>query len=187
MKNKQVISIVVMCILLSCANGEQMPERKNSDTITTGKTSPKDSVPLKGPVVEADTVNYEYKYFFSNDTISQTLYIMKGVMSKKYQVPEKVEFKLILNDKFGTHPEKRFEGTAVLTSANESFSEKNDINESDYFAADYTFRMKECRLKIRLDIDSYAACIVSTTCIDMKYFLKSYPDYDVMKRVGYSK
>ena len=172
-----------MCILLSCANKEQASNRKNSDTITSSKITLQDTVP-KELLVKVDTVHYEYKYFFSNDTISQTLYIKKGILSKKYEVPEAVKFKLILSDESGMHSQKSFEGAAVLASANESFSEKND-GEGDYFAADYKFNLKGCSLKIRLDIDRYAACIISTTCTDWKYFLKSYPDYDVLKRVSF--
>ncbi|MBN8838547.1 MAG: hypothetical protein J0I09_14900 [Sphingobacteriia bacterium] len=189
MKNNQVFSMVVICTLLSCTNNEQTLQHKGSDAsiITKKMGDSQYALPTKElATVETDTSNYEYKYFFSNDTISQILYIKKGIVSKKYQVPEKVEFKLILTSKFENYIEKRIEGIAILANANETFSEKNNINEGDYFAADYTFSLKECELTIRLDIDNYAACIVSTTCIDMKGFLKSYPDYDIMKRTRYS-
>lgn len=172
-----------MCILLSCGNQEQIPGHKYQDT--TNKKSLKDSVFLQKKPIEGDTVNYDYKYSFSNDTITQTLYVKKGTISKKYEVPEIVNFRLILSDKLGTHPEMRFEGVAELISANETFSENNNPDESDYFAADYVFNVKDCKLKIRLDIENYSACVVSTTCINLRHFLKGYPDFDVMKRASY--
>jgi hypothetical protein len=106
-------------------------------------------------------------------------------MSKKDQVPEKVKFKLILNQKYGAHNKVELEGVAVvMVGPNESSFDK-DIN-GVYFAADYDFSLKNCSITIKLDIVDYMACFVSTTCTDMKFFLKSYPNYDIMKRVGYS-
>jgi hypothetical protein len=164
-----------------------MPEKKSIDTTTQVRARITEAAPDKNQIAKIDTANYDYKYIFANDSISRALYIKKGPISKKFQVPEKLEFKLILHNKFGKRPDKRFEGIAVLASSNESFSEKNDINEGDYFAADYVYNIKDCNLKIRLDIEGYLACAVSTTCVDIKEFFKSYPGYVIMKRINYKK
>jgi hypothetical protein len=183
MKRNQLIGIALMCILIGCRNEKQNSKQNNPDTNITSENS----FYTKGVSVESDTIKYEYKYFFSNDTISQTLYIKKGAMSKKNEVPEMVNFKIVLNDKSKPQSEKIVSGKALLTSANESFFDKNDIDGGDYFAADYISIIKGCELKIRLDIDKYSACVVSTTCIDMKDFFKNYSEYDVLKKVSYPK
>jgi hypothetical protein len=188
MNNNHVVWFIVESIFLtSCTNPEKMPEKKSADTTTEFRASTTDAATVKKQIAEIDTANYDYKYIFANDSINRALYIKKGPISKRYQVPEKLKFKLILHDKLGKLPDKRFEGLAVLASSNESFSEKNDINEGDYFAADYVYSIKDCNLKIRLDIEGYMVCAVSTTCIDIKEFFKSYPDYDIMKRGNYQK
>jgi len=128
-------------------------------------------------------------YFFSNDSFCQTLSIRKRSISKEYDIPQKIEFKLTLYDKLKVIPKLTFNGIAVLTSPNESFSDKSKIDEGSYFAADYYFISDEYKIKIRLDIEEYEACIVSiesshpeNVLKGYENYLKKYPNYDVLKK-----
>lgn len=178
MKFYKVVSIVIMFVLFSCDNRGKMTVFNNTDSIQI-ESVVKDSVLQEGK--EIATIKYDYMYHFTNDSVNQTLYIKKGALNKVYEVPEEIMFKLILNNKFNKYESEEFEGVAVLKNANESFYDK-EIN-ADYFAADYFFTLSGCSLNLRLDIVEFKACVASTTCNTLKYFLRTYPDYDIMKLV----
>jgi hypothetical protein len=175
---KQLILLIIGSLLLSCTKEKKMPKENNKNEVTESKTVTKDLVvPINKKTIETEDHNYKYK--FSNDSIIKILYLKTGTPNKEYQVPSTLKFKLVLQDKFKLNPDKIYDGVAVLTSPNESFSNKRDKDGGDYFAADYLFNIKDCSLKIRLDIENYEACLLFTTCTDLKVFFKN--DSDVLE------
>lgn len=109
--------------------------------------------------------------------------------SKENGVPKELEFNLTLRNKQKSNQEINFNGIAILTSPNESFIDKTEIDGGEYFAADYNFSNADYALKIRLDIEEYKACVISieykgskNLVKDYDWFVKKYPDYDVMKK-----
>jgi hypothetical protein len=194
MKNKNRLFILIaLSVLFSCTNGKRDTSKKeansNAELIT----------PTKVPIVEkagrdlSKTKKYDVlsgiNYFFSNDTLCQTLTIKEKSKNKKFKIPEKLEFKLVLHDKLHKYDNKIFEGVAQLSSPDESFSDNADKDGGDYFAADYDFEATDHKIKIRLDIQSYEACVVLVTTSQpgvvlggYSAYLKKFPNDGVMKR-----
>jgi hypothetical protein len=182
--------IVLVTILLSC-NSRSTDTQKGNKNVSIADTTNKlrQNKSHQKELIKDESL-YDYKYRFSNDSISQILFIKKMLVKK--EMPQKLKFKLSLQDKKGLHPEKIIEAVAVLISDNESFTDRNDPNGGDYFAADYVYKMSDCgSLKIRLDIQNYDACFLLLNCKSQISFLKEYSyyfgkdpyEYNVMKRV----
>ena len=174
--------LVVISVLLSCMNRDNSP-KEIIDTISINRVELKALISTDIVDERVDSSSYDNKYIFSDDTADQVLYVKNGKPDKRYQVPSVLNFKLIIHSKLKNQMDKKLEGIATLTSPNESFSDNGDNDMGDYFAADYIFK-NNCDLKIRIDIEHFAACTISTTCDGLKEFIKSYPDYIIMKRAA---
>ncbi|MFL5739129.1 MAG: hypothetical protein ACJ75B_02850 [Flavisolibacter sp.] len=176
------VAFTVLYLLLSCNNGAPKAKGYEASNKIVDSTTYHNDLNRDSTLHETE---YDYEYKFSNDSISQILFVKKITSSKEY--PEKLKFKLILQDKFGIRPKKVFEGIARLTSSEESFSDKNDPNGGDYDAADYIFKIANCgTLQITMDIVKYDACFVILDCKSQDYnfyFSKDPSDYNVMKRI----
>ncbi len=128
-------------------------------------------------------------YSFSSDSLCQTINIKEISKSKKFKMPQKLAFKLILHDKLHKYEDKIFEGIAELKSPEESFSDNSEKDGGDYFAADYNLETTDYRVKIRLDIERYEACVVLITAPRLdtvlggySVYMKEFPSDGVMKK-----
>lgn len=193
MKRNQILILTSLVGLFSCTNVKKdiAKEGAKSDSVVV--------TPTKIPIMEKpnsdssrekqNDVLLGINYSFSNDTLCQTISI-KGINgTEKNKIPEKLNFTLVLHDKQHKYDDKTFEGIAQLSSSEESFSDISDKDGGDYFAADYNFETKDYKIQIRLDIQSYEACVVSITTRrpdivlgGYSTYLKKFPNDGVMKK-----
>ena len=184
MKTKQLLFLFSIILLLSCSN-----VKTNSSNLTKvsdiSRGNSGERLLNERNRESADSLNY----YYSNDSLFQVICIRRLNMSKEYEIPEKIEFRLVLRDKLSTYSERKFNGIAVLTSPNESFMDKSKIDEGLYFAADYSFSTKDYDIKIRLDIENYEACVIyiesdhiEKVLMGFEKYIKSYPNYDIMRK-----
>jgi hypothetical protein len=184
MKRLPLLLIVsILYFLLSCSNGKTESQKKTTltSTLASGQTA------LLINEQKRDTVKYDFNYFYSNDTICQVIYIKVLNKSKKYDIPEKLKFNLVLKNRL-KKSYADIKGIATLTSPNESFSDDTESDGGAYFAADYNKNNTGYTINIALDIETYKACAVSikpdtnNTLEDYINYLKKYPNYEVMKK-----
>jgi hypothetical protein len=170
MKQYILLIISLFCII-ACKNADNSSERSNANISDTVQK-------LNDSLIRKDSNKlpdgYEYAYTFTNSVIAEKLYVKKGPINKKLEVPENLEFKLILQNPNYNASNLTLAGVATLGSPNESFSDKNEPNGGDYFASDYSYRWKDCKLKILIDVAGFAASIVSLQCSDSVNFDKKY-------------
>lgn len=194
MKRNQIFILISLVGLFSCTNVKKDSAKEETKSDSVAVTSPKipitekpgsDSSREKRYIDDFSGINYS----FSNDTLCQTISI-KGInKNEKNKIPEKIKFTLLLHDRQHKYVNKTFEGIAQLSSSEESFSDSSDKDGGDYFAADYNFEATDYKIQIRLDIQSYEACVVSVTTSrpDMVLggytaYLKKFPNDGVMKK-----
>lgn len=182
---KQVLIILIICFLINCSTKQDVSQK---DTELNSRPIDKTTISSTSKE-ENDTLKYDFCYFFSEDTISQIISIKLLGISKKDNLPTNLKFNLTLKNKQKPGGNFLLNGIAVLTSSEETFSDQNEIDEGEYFAADYIFNSDDYKIKIRLDIEEYQACVVSIACNGSKntnedycQYVKKYPDYDVMKK-----
>ena len=193
-KRNHLIILVSIFALFSCNNINKEKQ----------KMSPESSIKIVNPIRDSiaeksDSNSYnnqkdndtllETSYFFSNDNLCQTLIIEEISKSQKFKIPKEIKYKLVLHDKQQKFEDKIFNGIAQLSSSEESFFDKTEIDGGSYDAADYNFETKQYKLKIRLDIQSFEACVVLIITSQPEIILsgfanniKEFPNEGVMKR-----
>jgi hypothetical protein len=182
MKNFKLFLVIVVLVFLGCTrNSSETKQKKNTVVEST-------SYQTQNSKQKLDTIDYDFSYVFSNDTICQFISIKILDKSKNNDdIPKKLDFKLVLKNKL---QKKRLEikGIASLTSPNESFLDDSEPEDGSYFAADYNKNNSGYIINISLDIENYEACAVSLKAdsdLNLKDFInpkKIYPDYNVLKR-----
>ncbi len=185
MKKGPLFILQLLFILLSCTDFESI----NQESV---KSFPKfayqkDAIGTNWQ--KKDTLNNTLNYYSSNDTVCNEITFKQLKLSEDIGMPKKLNFHLKLKSKLKSNYQITFQGAAILSSQSESFSDKSQIDKGDYYAADYVFSDAKYVLKIRLDIVGYEACVISIKCKNPRnftdnifYFIKKYPDYDVMKK-----
>lgn len=193
-KRNQIFISILLAVLFSCTNGKRdtTKEEAKSDSVVMS--------PIRVPIEENrdhdssqekkyDDVLSGIHYSFSNDAFCQMAIIKEISKNKRLKIPEKLKFTLTLHDKQHKYDDKIFEGVAELSSPEESFSDNSDKGEGDYFAADYNFEATDYSIQIRLDIQTYEACVIliRTSRPDMvlggySSYLKKFPNDGVMKK-----
>jgi len=193
-KRNQSFILISITVLFSCANVKKEAPKKETDSIikVVNPTQVSKMENLSLDTSKAKTPNdilSGIDYSFSNDSLCETISIQEISNNKKLKIPEKLRFTLILRDKQHKYDDKIFEGIARLSSSEESFSDNLDKDGGDYFAADYNFEQTDYKIKIRLDIQSFEACVVliTTSQSDMvlggyNTYLKKFPSDGVMKK-----
>lgn len=176
--------------LVSCNNEKkelsEEKERVVAPVKAHGERYSKDRVLDDSFITNGSSDKSELHYFFSNDTLCQTLKLTKVGKDK---IPKELVFKLILLDKLGKYELKEFDGVAKLFSSEETFYDASDKDSGDYFAGDYIFTSKNYEIQIRVDIEDYEASVVSIRTKQpdavlggYKAYLKTFPDQGVMKK-----
>ncbi|QEM09119.1 hypothetical protein [Mucilaginibacter rubeus] len=194
-KRNQLFILIALFTLFSCNN-----DVKNGTSKAKADSNAKAITPAQAPITEKSDVDTSkikkssdplngINYSFSNDTLCQTLSVKEMSKDKKLEIPEKLEFKLVLHDKQHKYDDKVFEGVAKLTSSEESFSDNSEKDGGAYDAADYDFEATGYRIQIRLDIQGYEACVTSVTTSQpdivlggYSTYLKKFPNDGVMRK-----
>lgn len=194
MKSSQIFISISLTGLFSCTNVKKdtAKEETKSDSpvVVTTKVPATEKPSTDSSLKEKqEDVSSGVNYSFSNDTLCQTISIRQISKNAKDNIPEKLKFTLTLHDKQHKYDDKTFEGIAQLSSSEESFSDNSDKDGGDYFAADYNFKTTDFKIQIRLDIQSYEACVISvmTSRPDIVLggygaYLKKFPNDGVMKK-----
>jgi len=179
MKNK-LFNIAIIGLLLGCSNHSS--NKYSSEQIA----KPIDTIEVS--TLEVEKSNTYKSYYFSNDSLCQNLIIKKIKWGQKKDIPKSIEFELTLHDNLGCFQDIKFNGVAMLASSNESFLDESDKDVGAYFAADYIFS-SDFKIKIRIDIENYAACVVHIETDKpekilggYKNYIKSYPNFNIMKK-----
>jgi hypothetical protein len=193
-KRNQVFILISLTVLFSCTNVKRSTQKEdaksNAKVISTNPVPKVEKVGQDSSKArkDGDTVSY-INYSFFNDTICQTLSIKKISKNEKLKIPERLKFKFLLHDKQHKYDDKIFEGIAQLFSSEESFSDNSEKDGGAYDAADYSFKATDYEIQIRLDIQSYEACVVQITTGQpdivlggYRAYLKKFPNDGVMKR-----
>ncbi len=192
-KRNQLIVLIALSMLFSCNNG------KKTETNNELKSSSEMKPQVRATEVEKlDSIsNTEKKsnvrlsdvsYFFSNDTLCQNITLSEITRNDKFNIPQKLGFKIVLSDKQGKSPDKVFNGIAKLSSSEESFGDSSEADGGDYFAGDYILETADFEVQIRLDIENYEACVISlipkndTVLGVYSSYLKKFPSEGVMKK-----
>lgn len=193
-KTNQHFILISLSVLFSCTdvkkNEPKDVAKSDTELLAPGQTST-----VKEPASDSsktsknsDTLS-NVNYSFSNDTLCQTVNITEISKNKKLKIPEKLKFILLLHDKQHKFEDKKFEGVAQLSSSEESFSDNSDKDGGDYFAADYNCEAGDFKIQLRLDIQSYEACVVLVTSNQpdnviggYSAYLKKFPNDGVMKK-----
>ena len=130
------LSVAALLFTLGCTQKKVESQQKINSTISMSKLVNKENS-YQINHQETNKVEYDLKYFFSNDSICNEMLIKTLNKSKKYEgIPEKIDFKLILTNKL-TNSHVEINGIAELTSPNESFLDETEPDAGAYFAADY--------------------------------------------------
>jgi hypothetical protein len=178
-KMKQYILLLFCPLILSaCNNSDSSSEKIKADvkdSIQSNKDSSRKQYAKKEVIKLPD--GYEYFYTFSNNSISEKLYIKKGLLNKKLEVPENLKFKLIFENQNDIASGISLSGVAILGSPNESFGDKNDLSMGDYEAADYRYKRKDYELTITIDVNRFEASVLSLWPSDSTNFGKKYKPF----------
>lgn len=151
--------LLMMLLLTSCSTAKKQALKTNIEpTILTETAAPTRNFNLPD----------SFYYCSSGSSPMAKLVIKKQSLAHRKEMPDSLEFELILT---GKYPSDKISGVAVLSSNNESFSDPDEVDGGDYFAADYY--CKKNSTKIRLDIETYQACVVNINAHSREsYFLK---------------
>jgi len=169
--------------LINC----QSPTRTSNEFSTIDISQEKNTLLVEKSIPPLIIENQEFKkiYFSSHERMCEELNLFFN--EKENDFPDKINFSLSLFSS-DTIIDLQIQGSAMLSSSNESFYDLNSPNEGAYFAADYVFSGKDMTIRIRLDIEDFEACVVYVSDLQdeinskiLKPHFMAYPNYSVMK------